>query len=306
MGSGLAERQPTLSRRTGLTFLAPALALVVVFLVLPSVWVLAISVTDEALLGETAAHPSFVGLQNFGELFQFSRWMFPGQFGWSLRLSTLFTFGSVLGQAALGLALAWAFHRRRGVVRETFVTLVILAWIVPDVVVAFSWLAFLNRDSGTLNLGLALLHLGRVDWLLGHPLASILMFNIWRGTAFSLLLFSGALGTIPNSYLETAGVLGAGPWRTFRDIVLPLIRGHIFTDLILITLWTFNTFTPFLITAGGPAFKTDVVPIYVWRTALNGSYELGRGSAVAVIMLLLNLLLALFYVATLRRQRKIA
>lgn len=292
---------PTLSRRAGLAFLGPALVLIVVFLVVPSLWVVGISLTNEALLGENAAAPAFVGLRNFAALLDPRTWGFPGQFGWSLRLSLLFVLGSVVGQAAVGLAVAWLFHRRRGVLRELFYAIVIVAWITPDVVVAFAWIAFLDRDGGTLNAILTTVGLPRVDWLIAHPMVSIVLFNIWRGTAFSLLLFSGALATIPGSYLETASVIGASSWQALRDVVLPLIRNHIVTDLLLITLWTFNTFTPFLLTGGGPAYHSELVPIYVYRTAFQ-FYDLGRGSAVAVVMLGVNLVIALAYLAAVRRR----
>ena len=70
---------------------------------------------------------------------------------------------------------------------------------------------------------------------------------------------SSALATIPPSYIETADVVGASAWQKIRDILAPLMRGHILTDLILITLWTFNVFTPYLLTGGGPTFKTQLV-----------------------------------------------
>ncbi len=301
----MTTERPILSRRTGLAFLGPGLLLVAVFLMLPSIWVVGISLTNQALLGESAAAPAFVGLRNFASLFDLRTWGLPGQFGWSLRLSVLFVAGSVAGQAALGLAMAWFFHRRRGALRELLTAVVIVAWITPDVVVSFAWIAFLDRDTGTLNALLATLHVARVDWLIAHPMISIVIFNVWRGTAFSLLLFSGALAAIPSSYLETASVIGASSWQTFRDVTLPLIRRHVVTDLLLITLWTFNTFTPFLITAGGPAYHSELVPIYVYRTAFQ-YYDLGRGSAVSVVMLLVNLGFALVYLVAVRRPARSA
>lgn len=297
--------RPILSRQTGLAFLGPGLLIVFVFLVLPSLWVIGISLTNQTLLGESAVTPVFVGLRNFAGLFDPLTWAYPSQFGWSLRLSLVFVLASVLGQALLGLLLAWLFHRRRGALRELFYAVVIIAWIAPDVVVAFAWVAFLDRDAGTLNTILGWLHVPRVDWLIGQPMASIILFNVWRGTAFSLLLFSGALATIPDSYLEAASVAGAGAWQAFRDIVLPLIGGHVVTDLLLITLWTFNTFTPFLLTGGGPAFRSELVPIYVWRTAFQHG-NLGQGAAVAVVMLFVNLAIALGYLAVVRRQGRSA
>lgn len=294
--------RPILSWRAGVIFLAPAAAFILVFLVVPFFAVAGLSFTNSTLTTGIGAGASYVGWQNFARLFDVGRWMASGEFGSALRISFVFVVGSALvGQAMLGLAIATVFARRRGWVREFVSTLVILAWIIPDVVVAFMWIAFLDRDFGTVNALLSALGLGRPDWLIRYPLLSIIIFNTWRGTAFSMLLFSSALATLPPSYYETAAVAGATSWQTFRDISLPLMRTHIITDIILITLWTFNTFTPFLITAGGPAFRSELVSIFTYRVAFQ-FFEFGRGAAVAVVMMLVNLALALVYLTTLRRQ----
>jgi multiple sugar transport system permease protein len=291
-----------ISRRTGFLFLLPTLCFVAVFILFPFVWVFYLSFTNQTLTGVTAIQSRFVGLENYLRLLNFDTWMTRGEFGNALRISAQFVFGSaIIGQAGLGLIIAWAFYRRRGSLREAVYTLVILAWIIPDVVVAFTWMAFLDRDAGTLNAVLRLLRLAPVDWLIQHPLLSIIIFNTWRGTAFSMLLFSSALATIPPSYLETAEVAGASGWQKFRDIIFPLIRNHVLTDIILITLWTFNTFTPFLITGGGPAFKSELVSIHTFRIAFQ-FFEFGRGGAIAVMMMFINLALAMIYLTILRRQ----
>lgn len=300
----MPQRRPILSRWVGAVFLAPALFFIALFLLLPSVWVLWLSLTNETLTGAAAARPEFVGLDNFRALFDFESWLNRGQFGHALRNSALFVFWSgLVGQVGLGLAIAWAFYRRRGVWRETLFTLVILAWIIPDVVVAFMWVAFLDRDFGTLNALLSAVGLGRPDWLIALPLVAIILFNTWRGTAFAALLFSSALASLPPSYLEVAAVAGASGWQTLRDVFLPLIRSHVVTAFVLITLWTFNTFTPFLLTGGGPAFRSEVVSIYTFRVAFQ-HFEFGRGAAVAVVMMAVNLALALAYLATQRRERQ--
>lgn len=298
----LEQQQGVLSRWAGLAFIAPSLVFIFLFLVFPFAWILYLSFTNQALTGPTALNPQFVGLENYLRLFDLDRWLRSGQFGRSLIITAQFVFGSALiGQAVLGMTVAWIFYRRRGVVRELVYTLAILAWIIPEVVVAFTWVAFLDRDFGTLNTILSSVGLGRPDWLLKYPLFSIIFFNTWRGTAFSILLFSSALATVPPSYIETAEVAGASAWQKLRDIILPLMRGHILTDLILITLWTFNTFTPFLLTGGGPAFKTELVSIYTYRVAFK-FFEFGQGAAIAMIVMLINLMLALGYLALLRRQ----
>jgi len=298
----MEQRRAILSVQSGFLFLLPALFFIALFLVFPFLWIFYLSFTNQSLTGANAANPSFVGLANYLALFNFRNWLTPGQFGSSLIITIEFVFASALiGQVGLGLALAIAFFRHKGVLRELVYTLVILAWIIPEVVVAFAWIAFLDRDNGTLNLILSRIGLGRPDWQLEYALPSVIIFNTWRGTAFSTLLFSSALETIPPSYLETAEVAGASAWQKLRDILLPLLRGHILTDLILITLWTFNTFTPYLITNGGPAYKTEVVSIYTFRIAFQ-FFDFGSGAAIAVVVMLINLVLAIGYLAMLRRQ----
>jgi multiple sugar transport system permease protein len=292
-----------LRRPIGLLFISPALLFTLAFLVYPFVSIVLLSFTNQAI--GTIANPNtrFIGLENYQRLLNPDVWMNRGELGWSLWVTAQFVVGSALiGQAGLGLAIALTFHKRKGWLRELVFTLAIAAWIIPDVVVAFAWFAFLDPFRGTLNNVLAALGLGRPDWVLDYPLLSIIIFNTWRGAAFSMLLFSSALASIPPSFMEAADVSGAGAWRKFWDITVPMLRGHIATDLILITLWTFNTFTPYLLTGGGPASKTEVVSIFTYNTALQ-FFEFGKGSAVAVIVMLINLVLASIYLFSIRARR---
>ena len=140
-------------------------------------------------------------------------------------------------------------------------------------------------------------------WLLDHPMLSIIIFNIWRGTAFSMMLYAAALANVPPSHLETARLAGASTWQQLRDVVFPHIRGHVLTNTLLISLWTFNDFTPFLITAGGPSSDSEILPVYIYKMALSGG-ELGFGAAISLIMLLINLVIALVYLRLLRERRR--
>ncbi|MCC6803638.1 MAG: sugar ABC transporter permease [Anaerolineae bacterium] len=291
-----------ISRPLGFLFLLPALVFVAVFLIYPFFSIFQMSFTNQTLVGVAAANPQYVGLDNYAELFNVANWMRRGEFGASLLLTAEFVVGSALiGQAGLGLLLATIFHNRKGILRETIFTLAIAAWIIPDVVVAFAWFAYLDPD-GTLNMVLNAVGIRSFDWLFHYPMLSIILFNTWRGTAFSMLLFSSALGSIPPSQLETASVIGASAWQKFRDILLPQLGRYILTDMLLITLWTFNTFTPFLLTGGGPVNQTDVVSIYIYRTGLK-FFEFGKGSAVAVVVMIINLLLAGVYLMISRSRR---
>ncbi|KAB2341500.1 carbohydrate ABC transporter permease [Actinomadura rudentiformis] len=284
-----------LGTRRAAAFVAPALVLIAVFLVFPAVWTLYLGVTDYRLTGIAASDPKFVGTGNYTSV------LGDEEFHSSLWLTLQFVVGSaVIGQTVLGFSVAWVMRDRSGPVRRLVEAVILLAWILPGSVIAFLWIALLDRDSGTLN---ALLGTPGTAWLLDHPMACIIVFNIWRGTAFSMMLYSAALGNVPPSHLETARLAGASTLQTLRDVVLPRIRGHILTSLLLVSLWTFNDFTPFLITAGGPDGKSEIMSVYVYRTAL-GDGRLGFGAAISLVMILINLVIALLYLRALRERRE--
>ncbi len=289
-------KRSLMGRKVIVFFLIPALSLIFVFLILPGVWVLKIGMTNETLTGAKARNPDFVGFENYAKVLS-DRFFYN-----ALRITLLFVLGSaIIGQAGLGLSLALLTYRRRRL--KSFIqSVVILAWIIPEVVVAYLWIAFLDKDYGTLNMLLSAIGLRKINWFYEHPLLTIIVFNVWRGTAYSMLLFSAALETIPPSYLETAEVIGASSWRKFKDVILPNIRSYILTDLILITLWTFNVFTPYLLTGGGPSFRTELLSIYIYRTAFR-YFKLGYGASIATIALLINFALAMFYLSLSRRKR---
>ncbi|NMA96551.1 MAG: sugar ABC transporter permease [Phyllobacteriaceae bacterium] len=291
-----------LSSRAGAAFLTPAGILVSVFVIFPFFWVIFVSFTNRTLIGRTALNPEFVGFANYLALFDPATFFQRGQFGFSLILTTQFVLASALiGQALLGLLLAWLIQTVPPTIKRITETFVIAAWILPEVVIGFAWFAFLDRDQGTLNMLLESVGLPPGDFLLDQPFWVIVVFNTWRGAAFSMMLFNSAFSSIPPSYFQAADVAGASSWQKFRDIGLPLIRGHIVTDLILITMWTFNTFTPFLLTNGGPSYRTELVSIYNYRVAFQ-DFQFGKGAAVGVIMMLINLAFALVYLSLGRKK----
>ena len=274
-----------LGRWHAVGFVAPAFALIGVFLVFPALWTLYIGLTNYRLTGAAARQPEIVGLDNY------TRALSDPTFYNSLWLTLLFVLGSaVIGQNVLGFLLAYSLRATAPALRRVVQALVLLAWVLPSSVVAFLWIAMLDRDAGTVNAVLG----GSTAWLVEYPMAAIIVFNTWRGTAFSMMLYGAALTSVPPSHLETARLAGSGSWQTLRDVVLPHMRRYALTNTLIITLWTFNDFTPFLLTAGGPNRESEVVPVYIYNTAIIGG-EMGYSGAVSLIVLLINLLLALVY-----------
>jgi len=260
-----------LGRWHAVGFVAPAFALIGVFLVFPALWTLYIGLTNYRLTGAAARQPEIVGLDNY------TRALSDPTFYNSLWLTLLFVLGSaVIGQNVLGFLLAYSLRATAPALRRVVQALVLLAWVLPSSVVAFLWIAMLDRDAGTVNAVLG----GSTAWLVEYPMAAIIVFNTWRGTAFSMMLYGAALTSVPPSHLETARLAGSGSWQTLRDVVLPHMRRYALTNTLIITLWTFNDFTPFLLTAGGPNRESEVVPVYIYNTAIIGG-EMGYSGAVS-------------------------
>lgn len=283
-----------LGRAKAAVFIVPALLIIALFLLFPAIWTVYLGLTNYRLTGLAAANTEFVGFENYTSAFS------DPSFWNSLRLTLVFVaLSGVVGQTLLGFTLAWSLRRVVGWARSVLETLVLAAWVIPGSVHAFLWIALLDRRGGTLN---SILATPGKAWLIDNPMTVIIFFNIWVGTAFSMQLFSSALSAVPPSQLESARMAGASGWQQLRDVVFPNIRGHILTNTLMITLWTFNTFTPYLLTAGGPNGKTEILSVYIYQTAIPGG-QLGLGAALSMIMLVINLFIALLYMRVGREKK---
>ncbi len=271
-------------------FMLPAMLLVTVFVLVPSAWAIIISFTNQSLVGAAAQNPEFVGFANYLRLYN------DAQFWNSLRISFIFVFASaLLGQFIIGLILAVLLRKATVWTRSIIGGSVLLAWVVPEIVAAYIWVSVFNFNSGSANQLLTSFGFAGVRWLIDTPLLAIILANIWRGTAFSMLLFSSALETISQDVYDASEVDGASGWTQFRYITVPMLRYTIILNLILLTMGTFAVFgLVFALTNGGPTFQSEVVGVYIYRNAFRFR-EIGYGSAASVIMLIINLLFALVY-----------
>ncbi len=133
-----------------------------------------------------------------------------------------------------------------------------------------------------------------------YPLLSVILASVWRGTAFSMLVYSAAISDVPPDLLEAAAVDGANSLQRLRRVTLPLMKRSIMTNLMLITLMTLSVFTlVFAMTGGGPGTKSETLPIYMYQEAFK-YYQLGYGAAVALILLLIGAIFSLIYVRALK------
>ncbi|MEU2511531.1 carbohydrate ABC transporter permease [Streptomyces syringium] len=274
--------------------LAPATALLLLFLAGPIVYCVVLAFTDTQLTGQASA--SFVGLANFRRAFA------DDGFRNAVLLTLLFTvLSSIVGQNSLGFALAALMRRASKPVRSLTGSIVIAAWVLPEIVAGFLLYTFFNR-RGTLNAVLEWLHLPAQNWLFTLPILAVSFANVWRGTAFSMLVYSAALAEIPRDVTEAAEVDGASGPRRFWHITLPMIRRSIGTNLMLNTLQTLSVFgLIWAMTRGGPGNRSQTLPVFMYDQAFLKSL-IGYGTAVALLLLLVGAVFSVVYLRMMREE----
>ncbi|WP_295120094.1 carbohydrate ABC transporter permease [uncultured Leifsonia sp.] len=276
--------------------LVPAIGLLLVFLVGPILSSFYGSFTNMSLTGASAASAQWVGLQNYIDLFT------SPDFPVSVWLTLVFLIGSaVIGQNVVGMVLALLMRSGSRWVGALVSTFVVGAWVLPEIVAAFASYAFFSQH-GTFNALLAAFGIVGPSWLFAFPMLSIILANTWRGAAFSMLVYSAALQEVPPEITEAAEVDGANGVKRFFLVTLPMIRRSISTNLMLITLQTLSVFTLiYVMTGGGPGNKSMTLPVLAYQEAFKFS-ELGYGTAIATILLLVGAVFAIVYVRALKTE----
>ena len=276
--------------------LLPAVLLLALFLFGPVVSSLYGSLTNTSLTGSTAANSDFVGVQNYVELFA------DPDFPKSVLLTIVFLVASaIIGQNGIGLTLAVLLQSANRVVRGAVSTIVVTAWVLPEIVAAFAAYAFFH-DGGTLNEMLGVFGVQGPNWLYTFPMFAVILANIWRGTAFSMLVYTAALNDVPPEITEAAEVDGASGWKRFTLITVPMIRRSISTNLMLTTLQTLSVFALiFVMTGGGPGTDSTTLPLLAYQEAFKFG-DLGFGTAIATILLLVGALFSVFYIRALKPE----
>ncbi len=272
-----------------LAFIAPNFLLLGVFSYWPLLYQAYLSLTRWDMISPTK---TFVGLSNY-------RFMFSEPGFHRVLLNTGYFTGAVLvGSLLLGLALAMLLdhaENRRYRLTPLVYAAILLAWVNPSVIAGFQWVAMFDFYYGSLNEVLNRFGFASVNWLGDYPMLSVIIVNVWRGTAFAMLIFLGALRTIPSQVYEAARIDGAGAARRFWDHTLPNLRHIAVLVLLSVTMSTFGTFILIqTLTNGGPGIQTETIALYAYHQAFR-DYDIAYGSTIAVVMLAINFAFAGFY-----------
>jgi len=239
----------------------------------------------------------FRGFYNYIKVFT-SEYLFFN----SLKVTLIYTIGSVLGVMLFGLAVALLLNTEvKG--KAIFRTGFLIPNFIPGITVAFTWIWIFEPRLGLIND--LLLRMGKepILWFVSARLGmtAVIIAHIWCAGPFAALILLGGLASIPEQLHEAAEIDGATTLNKFIYVTLPLLRPVIIIAILLQTIWTFNSFDlMYIMTKGGPARATELLSLWVYREAAE-NYRFGRASAVAVVMSLISTVFVLFYLYMLKR-----
>ena len=231
-----------------------------------------------------------VGFENFSEIFGSD--FLTGPLLRVLVWNFAYAFLAVLLPFSLGTFLALTFNVRQLTGRRFYRSAMIIPYMVPAFVVPLIWAGLLNPEYGFVN---EVLLRGAVLQWFGDPWLArvgVLLVSLWMAYPFMFLITTGALQSIPDELIEAATIDGAGPWRMFRLIKLPLLLVTVAPLLVASFAYSFNNFSLiFLLTRGGPRSvesnigATDILITLVYKTAFDSpTRDFGLASAYAILI----------------------
>jgi raffinose/stachyose/melibiose transport system permease protein len=231
--------------------------------------------------------PKWIGLANFidlvhDDLFWLSLWN-------NLKLA-LYT---LIGQVGIGYAMAFLLNSRLVAFRNFFRTVMFFPVLVSTVVLSFLWTLVYDNDNGMLNVALRALGLGHyaTAWL-SNPhivVGALAVPLIWQWFGFYMVIFMGALGTIPKEILESAELDGASGVKKALHITIPLTYDAVVVSVLLCLAGIMKMFdTVLVMTDGGPGNSSMVLALYAYRVSFR-DIQLGYGNAIAVGIIVMSL-----------------
>ncbi|MFC5758437.1 carbohydrate ABC transporter permease [Rhizobium sp. GCM10022189] len=273
-----AARKRRRSQWRGFLYIAPAMALVIVFFVMPVLFTGWMSLHNWPLMGAAR----WIGFANYIRMWNDSRFMA------ALNFTAYYTVIVTIAIFAVAFPLAIFVEKERRFV-STYRTIIFLPVVVGLATASLLWVWLANVDSGFF--GPALRALGLVERSpnimasFDTAFATIIVMVVWKIAGFTMIILLTGLQAIPSELTEAARIDGAGRWQRFRHLTLPLMRKTIALALIVSVTGSILAFDQFYImTSGGPQNKMISVVYYIFNQSFV-SFNLGYGSALSIVLL---------------------
>jgi multiple sugar transport system permease protein len=280
----IEDRAKRDGRRWGYVFILPQLLGLLLFSLVPLVFVFYLSMAKWDGLGPI----TFVGLQNFVDQ------LTSDDLHIALWHTLYYTILSVPGGLIIGLLIAMGLNNVRG--KDVYRVLYFMPYITGSVAVGVIWAWLLNSDFGLINLLLrSWFHASGVGWLTTtrYVIPSIALVGIWQGMGFNIVMFLAGLQGIPNSYIEAARMDGANRFQLFRNVTLPLLTPTIFFVTVISVINSFQVFDlTFVLTGGGPGKDSYTMVYHIYHLGFETA-AFGEASAAAMVLFVILLLVTL-------------
>ena len=291
------------TKRFGLGMLSPTVVILLIMTAYPLFFTLVYSFTDYNLLRSLKKGSHFIALQNYTKLLS------DPYFQQSILNTVKFTILAVIFEMFIGLVMALFVNSlKRG--QKTMRTLLLLParlcgragsflpYLLPTVTVALSWRMMLSPNYGIVNQVLQALHLPVYNWFsdIHTAFGMLVLIDVWQSAPFVFLLLYAALQSVPQSQYEAARIDGANRFKILFYVTLPNIKNSLALCALLRTIDSFRLFDKVnLLTGGGPANSTSTITQYLYNYGIK-SLDFGFGSAGAIVMTVLVLLLSSVYI----------
>jgi multiple sugar transport system permease protein len=287
----LSEDAAVLKGQTGLLFALPALIVLFMLIAYP--------VAYTGLLSVTNSEGSFVGFDNFAAMLK------PRVTTQAFFNTIYWVLGSIVFQVILGTATAVLLNQNfygRAIVRSV----ALIPWVIPGIVAATCWAWMFHTEFGIINYMLT----GSgaipeaIGWLTNKDtvMPVLIAINVWKLFPFVAIMVLAGLQSIPNDLYEAARVDGANFWEEVWHIMLPQVRPVIVAVTLLLVIWGLNSITIiYAITRGGPANKTLITPIQIFRQAFE-SFQFNQAAALSVMFFAVAIVIVFIYIRVLASQ----
>lgn len=279
------------TKRFGMAMLSPTIIILLIMTAYPLIFTFVYSFTDYNLLRSLKNGSTFIGLSNYVKLLKDS------YFQQSILNTVKFTILAVIFEMLIGLIMA-LFVNSLKKAQKTMRTLLLLPYLLPTVTVALSWRMMLSPNYGIVNQVLEAFNLPVYNWFsdIHTAFGMLVLIDVWQSAPFVFLLLYAALQSVPQGQYEAARIDGAGRMKILFHVTIPNIKNSLALCALLRTIDSFRLFDKVnLLTGGGPANSTSTITQYLYNYGIK-SLDFGFGSAGAVVMTILVLILSSFYI----------
>ena len=264
---------------TLLMFILPAMIPLMIFWIFPMAQSIFMSFTDWDYM---SSDYNIVGLENYLSVFN------SDSFFESLRITLIFTIGTLIPTLIGGLAIAYLLKKSIGG-SSIYKAIIFSPWITPTVAISIVWSWIFEPDYGLANQVLNFFNLPSSQWLKSSDTAllGVIIVTVWKGIGWAMVFYLTALEKVPKSLYEAASVDGAGSFDKFMKITIPLISPTTFFLTIITTINSLQAYDQIqVLTQGGPSGSTRTLLYYYYQTAFE-NFNIGEATTIATVMLII-------------------